>query len=49
MKLPVTDVGGVDLDCAALEQHLREAAGGGADIESYAALRVEFEGGQRGG
>ncbi len=49
VQLPMADVGGIDLGRAALEQHLREAAGRGADVESDAPLRVELEGGQRRG
>jgi hypothetical protein len=47
VQLAMADVGGIDLRRAALEQHLREAAGRRADIQSDAPQRVELEGGQR--
>ena len=43
MQLPASDIDRVDELGAALQQHLREAAGGGADIEADAAARIEAE------
>ena len=43
MQLPAPDIDCIDTLGAALQQHLREAAGGGADIEADAALRIEAE------
>jgi hypothetical protein len=43
MKLLVPHVDGVNLPCAAREQHIREAAGGGADIETDASRGIEAE------
>ena len=42
-ELPVPDVDGAHMGGAALQQHLREAAGRSADIERVAAARVEAE------
>ena len=49
VQLAVADVGRINLCRAAIEQHLREAAGRGADIESDAARGIELEGGKCGG
>ena len=43
VQLPAADIDRVDLGRAAFEQHLREAAGRGADIEADAAFRIEAE------
>ena len=43
MHLAVADIDGDDMGRAALEQHLREAAGRGADVERVAAGRIEAE------
>ena len=43
MQLPASDIDRVDVPGAALQQHLRESAGGGADIEANAAARIEAE------
>ena len=47
MKLVAPDIDGVDAGSAALEQHLGEASGRGANIERDEALRVEAEGVER--
>ena len=47
MKLVAPDIDGVDAGSAALEQHLGEASGRGANIECDEALRVEAEGVER--
>ena len=41
VELAVADIDRVDLRRAAQQQHLREAAGGGPDIEADQALRVD--------
>jgi site-specific DNA recombinase len=45
-ELVGADIDGVDLGRAVLEQAVREAAGGGADIEAGPALRRDAEGGE---
>ena len=47
VKLVAPDIDGEDAGSAALEQHLGEASGRGANIERDEALRVEAEGVQR--
>lgn len=49
MHLPVADIDGGDVFCAAMKQYLGEAAGGGADVEAFMALRIEPEVIERGG
>jgi hypothetical protein len=44
VKLPVADVEGDDVPGAALEHHVGEAAGGGADIERQQPGDVDGEG-----
>ena len=39
----MADIDRRDMDGTAFQQHLREAAGGGADIERLAAARIESE------
>ncbi len=48
MQLAASDVDGVDAPGAALEQHLREAAGRRADVEADAPARIETEMVERG-
>ena len=48
VELAVADVDGEDLDRAAFEQHLGEAAGRGADVERHEALRRIAEAVERG-
>ena len=43
VQLPAADIDRVDAPGAALQQHLREAAGRGADIEADHAARIEAE------
>ena len=43
MQLPVPDIDGVDLRRASRQEHLREAARRGADIERNAPRRIEAE------
>ncbi len=43
VKLAVADVDGGDMRRTALQQDLRKAAGRGADVERFAALRIEAE------
>ena len=49
VQLAAPDIDRIDAPGAALEQHLRKAAGRGADIEADAAFRVEAEMIERGG
>ena len=39
----MADVDGIHPACAALQQHVGEAAGRGADVERYATLRIDLE------
>jgi hypothetical protein len=49
VELQATDIDGIDLGRAAGEQHVGEASGRGADIESHPPRRFQPEGIQRGG
>ena len=44
IELPVADIDRDDMRGAALQQHLREAAGRGAEVERRQAGRIEAEG-----
>src|SRR5665213_3236595 len=43
MQLTASDIDRVEVLGAAFEQHVRESAGGGADIEANTAARIEAE------